>query len=125
MGAYPTHLAEKETPMTPMNPMNRRMMTFVCCFAAAALTAGCVSQGEMREAKENQQNLSSQLAQAQKERDDWKARYDQLRIESDAAKTKSTDIDKKLADRDSALTAQKAELDATTAKLGEANAQLA
>src|SRR5438874_11671860 len=98
-----------------------RMITVAICFAAAIpAISGCATQGEMREAKENQQNLSSQLAQAQKERDDWKARYDQLRVESDATKTKCTDIDKKLADRDTALRAQKTDLDAASASLAEA-----
>src|SRR5689334_12637466 len=106
--------------------MNRFISYPLCALLGITLLgAGCATPGEMNQAKENETNLSQQLAAAQKERDDWKARYDQLKVDADANKTRSTDMDKRLAGSQSELTSQKQELDATTAKLAEANAQLA
>jgi len=90
-----------------------------------AMLSGCVSSGQFKEAKDNQQNLQAQLAQAQRERDDWKGRYDQLAVSSDALNQRAVTAEKKLADVNAQLTARQADLDASNAKLSETAAQAA
>ena len=94
----------------------KRLIALTMCIMAV-MAGGCVGEGQYKEAKEGQANLQTQLSAAQKERDDWKSRYDQLRVEADAMKMKSTDYDKKLADRDATASAQKADLDSANANV--------